>query len=125
MAEMHLRTDVCFFFWLPKTGGGTLLSGIRSNPAVQWLGSGPAPDLLPAPSADRLWIGSHSAFGLHVIYNAEPVYFTVLRDPIERLISEFFYHHQHNLPGIFIPDHELIPSFIRLVESAEHLNYYC
>jgi hypothetical protein len=81
--------------------------------------------MLPVPSADRLWVGSHSAFGLHLIYNAEPIYFTILRDPIERLISEFFYHHQHNLPGVFIPDHELIPAFIRLVESAEHLNYYC
>lgn len=124
MQESSPRADLYLFFWLPKTGGGTLSAGIRENPGVRWLDTYPPPDGMPMPGKDQLWTGGHVGFGFHLIYDAEPVYFTVLRDPIERLISEFFYHHQHNLPGIFIPDHEMIPSFIRVVESAAHLNYY-
>jgi hypothetical protein len=124
MAEVRPRSDLRFFFWMPKTAGGTLAAGIRSNPGVQWPTGLLSPGDLPAPSSDQVWFGGHMAFGLHLIYNAEPAYFTVLRDPIDRLISEFFYHHQHPLPGIFIPDDEIVPAFIRLVEGAKHLNYY-
>jgi hypothetical protein len=125
MAQMpetrQLRSDVHIFFWLPKTSGGTLTTGIDNNPGVQrqlW----PSPRELLAPSSAEIWFGGHLHFGHHLIYHAEPSY-TVLRDPIERLISEFFYHHQHQLPGIFIPDDEIVPAFIRLVEAAPHLNY--
>lgn len=125
MSEIRARPDVRIFFWLPKTAGGTLAAGIRSNARVQWLGSQINPDSMPAPSSEQLWLGGHVSFGDHLIHNAEPVYLTVLRDPIERLISEFFYHHQHNLPGIFIPKDEIVPAFIRYVEATPHLNYYC
>ncbi len=90
---------------------------------VQWLGS-LRPDLVPAPSSDQLWFGGHTSFGDHLIYGAEPTYFTILRDPVERLLSEFFYHHNHDLPGIFIPKDERVPAFVRRVEAAAHLNYY-
>jgi hypothetical protein len=126
VAEGCPRADMRFFFWLPKTAGGTLRLGIKDNPWARWPAypSIPSPDTLPAPSSAQLWVGGHMTFGLHLVYNAEPVYMTVLRDPIERLISEFFYHHQHDIPDIFIPDNELIPAFIRVVEAAEHLNVY-
>ena len=29
------------------------------------------------------------------------------------------------MPGIFIPDDEIVPAFVRLVEATPHLNYYC
>jgi hypothetical protein len=115
------RSDVRIFFWLPKTAGGTLAQGIRSDPAVQWQ-YWVSPDAVPAPSDSQTWFGGHLHFG-HLIYNAQPVYFTILRDPIERLISEFFYHHQHDLPGIYIPDDQIVPAFTRMVEAAPHLNY--
>jgi hypothetical protein len=123
MAEIRPRSDLRVFFWMPKAGGGTLTAGIRGNRRVKWPSIASA-DALPAPSSAQIWFGGHTAFGLHLIYGAEPVYFTVLRDPIERLIAEFFYHHQHKLPGIFIPDNEIVPAFVRMVESAGHLNYY-
>lgn len=120
---MAPRSDIRVFFWLPKTAGGTLAASIRSSPGVQWL-FWISPDAIPAPSSDQIWFGGHLHFGHHLFYNAKPMYFTILRDPIERLISEFFYHHQHNLPGIYIPDDEIVPAFARLVEAAPHLNYY-
>jgi hypothetical protein len=122
MAGVRPRSDLRFFFWMPKTGGGTVAAGIRDNSGVKWLPE--AGRAVPAPSSDQLWFGGHLAFGLHLIYGAEPKYFTVLRDPIDRLISEFFYHHQHRLPGIFIPDEKIVPAFVRMVEAAPHLNYY-
>jgi hypothetical protein len=122
MAGVGPRSDLRFFFRMPKTGGGTLVAGIRDNLGVKWLPE--ASHTVPTPSSDQLWLGGHLTFGLHLIYGAEPEYLTVLRDPIERLISEYFYHHQHRLPGIFIPDDEIVPAFIRMVEAAPHLNYY-
>jgi hypothetical protein len=123
--QMHTRSDMRFLFWLPKTAGGTLAAGIRSNPGILWPGSQIDPAELPAPSPSRqIWLGGHTNFGHHLIYNAEPIYLTVFRDPIERLISEFFYHHQHDLPGIFIPKNEMVPAFVRYIEASPHLNYY-
>jgi hypothetical protein len=116
-----------FFFHVPKTAGGTLGLGIRSNPHVHWPldCDFPEPDALPSPSARQIWLGGHCAFGLHEVYGAEPFYITVLREPVERLISEFFYTHDHKRPGLFLPHDERIPAFIRHVEAASHLNAYC
>jgi hypothetical protein len=108
---------------MPKTAGGTLSAGIRSNPGIQWLHY-IKPDQIPLPSNDQIWFGGHLHFGHHLIYDAAPAYYTVLRDPIDRLISEFFYHHQHPNPGVFISDDEIVPAFIRMAEAAPHLNYY-
>lgn len=121
---MGLRSDIRIFFWLPKTAGGTLATGIRDNAQVKWL-FWTSPDEMPAPSSsDQVWFGGHLHFGHHLFYNAVPEYFTILRDPIERLISEFFYHHGHQLPGIFIPENEIVSAFVRLIEAVPHLNYY-
>ncbi len=125
-ARPRRRADMRFFFFMPKTAGGAIATGIRTNVRVQWPLDPyyPSPKALAPPSSDQIWLGGHTAYGLHVIYNAEPVYMTILREPVERLISEFFYHHRHPLPGIFIPDDELLPAFIRIVEAAPHLNFY-
>ena len=127
LAKSRPRADMRFFFHMPKTAGGALVRGIMHNARVKWPLDPhyPIPTTLPAPSAKgQIWLGGHSAFGLHLLYHAEPLYLTILREPVERLITEFFYHHEHNLPGMFIPDDEMIPAFIRLVEAAPHLNAY-
>lgn len=112
---------------MPKTAGGTLGIGIRSNPHVRWPldRDYPKPDALASTPAQQIWLGGHCAFGLHEIYDAEPFYITVLREPVERLISEFFYTHGHKRPELYIPDAERIPAFIRMIEAAAHLNPYC
>ena len=78
-----------FFFHMPKTAGGTLVRGIMRNAQVKWPLDPhyPRPLALPALSpAAQVWLGGHSAFGLHLLYNAEPTYITILREPVERLI---------------------------------------
>lgn len=53
-----------------------------------------------------------------------PHYFTVLRDPIERLISEYFYGAAH--PGRrFLEPAEQVEGFVRYVDSLENGNFYC
>ena len=110
----------------PALGGAAVRAyqGILSDPAAVKFQYWISPDELPAPSDAQTWFAGHLHFGHHLIYNAQPVYFTILRDPIERLISEFFNHHHHPQPGIYIPDDQIVPAFIRMVEAAPQLNYY-
>jgi hypothetical protein len=123
MSATQARNDIRIFFWLPKTAGGTIAAGIGTDTRAKWLGV-ISPDEVPASSSEQIWVGGHTSFGDHLIYDSKPLYFTVLRDPIDRLISEFFYAHQHRPPELFIPTDKLIPSFIRLIEVAPHLNYF-
>jgi hypothetical protein len=123
MGRAGLRSDLRIFVWCPKTAGRTLIEGMTNNPGVRWLNAFTAPEAVPAPAGDPLWCTGHTAFGQHLLYGAEPDYFTILRDPIERLISEFFYSRQQ--PNMFMPEAERMPAFIRYVEAAAHLNYYC
>ena len=80
---------------------------------------------MPLGSRRMLWQGNHVAYGLHALYGAAPNYVTVMREPCERLLSEFFYSSAQNHPLIFRPKPERLPAFIRFVEEAPHLNYYC
>ena len=123
MSATQARNDIRIFFWLPKTAGGTIAAGIRTNAGAKWLGA-INPEAVPASSYEQIWVGGHTSFGDHLIYDSKPLYFTVLRDPIDRLISEFFYAHQQRPPELFIPATEIGPSFKRLVEAGPHLNYY-
>jgi hypothetical protein len=123
------RTDLWIFFHLPKTAGGTIFHSIRSGDGESWPlpdgGGHFAPDEMPAPSGRILWQGSHVAYGLHALYRAAPNYVTILREPCERLLSEFFYSSAQNNSLISRPERERLPAFIRFVEEAPHLNYYC
>jgi hypothetical protein len=81
------------------------------------------PDTLPLPQPGvMIWRGGHVSYGLHVVYDAVPRYCTVLREPIDRLISEFFYAHAQ--ANFFLPEGERLDAFCRYVEAAPHLNYY-
>ncbi|HTO59732.1 MAG TPA: hypothetical protein VMM15_00610 [Bradyrhizobium sp.] len=123
------QTDLWIFFHLPKTAGGTIFHSIRNRDSESWpLPDGRshfAPNEMPARSKRILWQGSHVAYGLHALYRAAPNYVTILREPCERLLSEFFYSSAQNNPLISRPQQERLPAFIRFVEEAPHLNYYC
>jgi hypothetical protein len=129
MTSPARRSDLWILYHLPKTGGGTISQTLRSNEKVVWpiadiISGFRNPSEMPAPSDKMLWQGGHVTFGLHEIYDAIPRYMVVLREPIDRLISEFFYAHAQSWPGIFLPEAERLPAFIRFVEAAPHLNYY-
>ncbi len=79
---------------------------------------------VPLDNTDRnLWVDGHTSFGLHHLHGMTPTYLTVLRDPVDRLISEFFFLHAHQ--EFFIPEHERLSAFIQSTKSQPHLNYYC
>jgi hypothetical protein len=125
---LQTRTDLWILFHLPKTAGGTIFHSIRSSDRNNWpMPNGRAhfePHEMPAGSKRTLWQGSHVAYGLHALYGAAPNYVTVLREPRERLLSEFFYSSAQNNRLIFRPKQERLPAFIRFVEEVPHLNYY-
>jgi hypothetical protein len=120
-----MRSDLWVFYRLPKTAGGTLARSIAASPNVTWLpGDQEAygPERLPVPQPGMMiWRGGHVSYGLHVVYDAVPRYCTVLREPIDRLISEFFYAHAQ--ANLFLPEGERRDAFCRYVEAASHLNY--
>lgn len=116
--------DVWFFFHLPKTGGGTLVHGIRDNTNVTWPIDADYPASLDAYASGSVWLGGHTAFGLHEIYGVSPQYISILREPVERIISEFFYSSSVPSADRSIPEADRVSAFIRHVEKQPHLNYY-
>lgn len=82
------------FIHIPKTGGTSLTQAIRAkHPRLLTLST---PEQFRAfranPSlADVDAIVGHSIFGIHRHVNTTIEYVTVLRDPIDRIVSDYYY----------------------------------
>jgi hypothetical protein len=108
---------------MPKCAGGTWDRSLAAHPSVVLCRSG---DELPARQDGKtVWFLGHSVFGLHAVYDAEPHYAVILRQPIDRLISEFFYSAAQPDTAEFLSADDRLDAFCRLVGTAPHLNYYC
>jgi hypothetical protein len=88
------------FLHVPKTGGSTMrhiVSRQYSAGAVFTIGV-PAPEAiaafkqLPRERRDKIDVlQGHMGFGLHRYLHGPCVYFTMLRDPIDRVVSRYYY----------------------------------
>ncbi len=106
---------------IPKTGGTSLNSmvhhGFRNNeilditviPAARYNGLGLAPHELcrqhlasHAPDALRRirYVSGHLPVGLHRAFDRTAKYFTIIRHPVDRVISDFFFRIQENEPYV-------------------------
>ncbi len=99
MSETRSRPVV--FIHIPKTAGKTLAKVIESQYPAEAIYEIHAEHqaasieefrALPAERRDRIQLlRGHFGFGLHVYLRQPATYITMLRDPIERLISHYYY----------------------------------
>jgi len=102
------------FFHIPKAGGSTLHKIIdhQDYPGLSWSGHGTIlrERLLQAPQAEREQVRvlkGHMSFGIHEFLPFGATYLTMLREPVERTVSFYYYvqtdrahtHHQTIVEG--------------------------
>ncbi len=108
--------DHVIFFHMLKTGGNTLKTIISRNYKPEEVfqitkkgfQTGPVDYFKSLPSEQRNKIKlfrGHQHFGMHEYFDGETAYFSLVREPISRLIS--FYNHINSLPNPYFRD--LIP----------------
>jgi hypothetical protein len=129
--------DILIHLHVAKTGGTSLSSmvkhGFGSNEVFEWTrhgvelytGLGVVPreccqQHLRAFGLDRIrYISGHVPFGVHRLFDRPAKYITVLRHPVERVISLFHFLMQINVP--FLKDGRLL-SFEEYVERRCDIN---
>lgn len=88
------------FLHIPKTGGMSMYGVLRRNYAglpayVQFETRSADEHALferPQPERDALaYVAGHVHYGVHAIWSEPAAYFTMLRDPVDRLISQYYY----------------------------------
>lgn len=85
------------FIHVAKTAGSTLSSVFkRSERPSKFLHTWAHPKLQDMPNvATKDSVFGHFRFGLHYYFNRSCTYMTVLREPIDRVVSHYYYHIQH------------------------------
>lgn len=102
------------FIHVPSTGGNTLIDGFKKKhgeestfyiPALRKDTEGVVGAIKALSSGERSkirLIHSHALwYGIHELFDQEPFYFTFMRDPVSRVISQYFKMRRVNLdaPG--------------------------
>jgi hypothetical protein len=107
----HMPPDVLIFLRLPKTGGNTMDQVLERCLPGQWFypsGMATSSALLIRPTelvaerfrrlaaeerqSIRCLIGEHIAMDVDTIFEKPSKFFTIVRNPVDRVISSFFYH---------------------------------
>ena len=118
-----------FYFLIhpPKTCSGTvrdiILNNMYSNESFYVADQFEAFKI----SKKNFLLSSADCFGHHFFLNQEAKfnYLTILRDPIDRLISEIFYmFYQTSDKRQYISKNNRIEKFVEIINSKKHLNYY-
>ncbi|MGE7636131.1 sulfotransferase family 2 domain-containing protein [Bacillus paramycoides] len=84
------------YLHIPKTGGTTLKNIIKRqyHPKEVWfhMEKDMIPKMEKRGNVDQLkCVGGHCWYGLHEYFEKQFQYFTMLRNPIDRVISEYYY----------------------------------
>ena len=82
------------FMHIPKTAGTTLNTAISSHYDAERVAYLYPPHNITAPETvgELDFFGGHLVYGEHESYGIEdPQYFTFLRDPVDRIVSQYYY----------------------------------
>lgn len=125
------------FLHLPKTAGTTLVGILEREYAgrLHFRAYGPAGDwlrrldgLTPAQRRELAFVAGHMAFGLHRELPGANVYLTLVRDPVERIVSHYHYirsrpdglGHAQALEGVSsLEDYVRDSVFARIVNNGQ------
>lgn len=109
------QEPVAFFVHIPKTAGSTLRTIIQNNYRPKEIlftdSAHPHPfdeakTLEPTEKDQINVVVGHYAYGMHQFFLQTAVYFTVLREPIARSLSEFYHINRYPNHGL----HQLVRS---------------
>lgn len=101
-----MRPPSLLFLHVPKTGGTTLrniMANQFANDTIFSIGSlinegiCKFRDLAPQSRKQIRLLQGHMAFGLHRYMDPPTVYFTLLRNPVDRVLSDYYYVKTHRL----------------------------
>lgn len=118
--------ETIIFLHIPKTAGTTLNHILdRQYPARAVHKFGPHAQASVAafktmPQTDKARIqllSGHMGFGLHTAFPQAATYFTMLRDPVERVLS--YYHFIHRTPDHYLYD-TIVSNNMSLLECLEN-----
>ncbi|WP_264739377.1 sulfotransferase family protein [Cytobacillus firmus] len=95
---MEKVKEIIIHTHIPKTGGMTLRSIANKNYEKEKMLTNVFPSSLPQFKKDIVekkdieFVTGHHPFGLHMYTNKPCAYITMLRDPVDRVISMYFYN---------------------------------
>lgn len=120
----HNKTDdVIIYIHIPKTGGSTLHNAIQEHYGSRFLSTS-CNDLSQQQKESIVLIKEHMPFGIHTLLpQSRYRYMTVLRNPVERVISMYYYMRSKNCPD---PDKRKYFSAMTLHDyvSNNEYNYF-
>lgn len=122
-----------FFHAIPKTGGRSFqeiakkscsdkvsIIGLESSGSIDLSGN-------PIPNGNDLILLNDKLFQILSNKGLFPRMFTILRDPVDRLVSEFYFrsNNKNDYPEYYIEVKDRLSEFECFVKKMDHLNYYC
>ncbi|HEX9819376.1 MAG TPA: sulfotransferase family 2 domain-containing protein [Methylomirabilota bacterium] len=126
---------VLIFLHIPKTAGSTLTDILRRqySPEATFLTGGPRrPGLeqfeaLPLHQRERFaCLAGHMMFGVHRLLPRPARYLTILRDPVDRVMSLYYYIRglpEHPMHERVLRDRITLEDFVRLIPSDEQVRF--
>ncbi len=95
---------------IPKTGGTSLINAFSEifdesqcfrhrDRVTDQLDLG-VEDLEPEVRVDLKFVAAHLPYGFHKHFTATPLYLTIIRDPVDRFVSDYFFNRRAGAPEI-------------------------
>ena len=122
------KKDLTIFLHIPKTGGTTLNSIFTRQYTVKEFHNHDLFDRKVIPFSElnedqkrRInAISGHHFYGVHEFFNKPYLYFTMLRHPVDRVLSLYYYLKENNYPGYEWMKEMTLEEFIEATPEAHN-----